>query len=113
MALHSRLAHVGAGAIGRLQPGLKQNEQLVIQSCPACIQAKMVRRPYLDVPPEQRATKPGKVISADVFNPSATSAGGARYLLVVVVEAAKMFVYTYNLLPRKKLGERSPWLAFT
>ena len=28
-------------------------------------------------------------------------------------EAAKMFVYTYNLLPRKKLGGRSPWSAFT
>ena len=42
LALHSRLAHVGAGAIGRLQPGLKLNEQLVIQSCPACIQAKVV-----------------------------------------------------------------------
>ena len=41
-ALHSRVAHVGAGAIGRLQPGLKRNEQLVIQSCPACIHAKMV-----------------------------------------------------------------------
>ena len=77
LALHSRLAHVGAGAIGRLQPGLKRNEQLVIQTCPACIQAKMVQRPYLDIPPELRATKPGKVISADVLNPSATSAGGA------------------------------------
>ena len=42
LALHSRLAHVGAGAVGRLQPGLKRNEQLVIQTCPACIQAKMV-----------------------------------------------------------------------
>ena len=27
-------------------------------------------------------------------------------------EAAKMFVYTYNLLPRKKLGGRSPWSPF-
>ena len=42
LALHSRLEHVGAGAIDRLQRGLKRNEQLVIQTCPACIQAKMV-----------------------------------------------------------------------
>ena len=28
-------------------------------------------------------------------------------------KAAKIFVYTYNLLPRKKLGRRSPWSAFT
>ena len=44
----------------------------------------MVRGPYLDVPPELRATKPGEIISADVLNPSATSAGGAKYLLVIV-----------------------------
>ena len=30
LALHSRLAHVWAGAIGRLQPGLKLNKRLVI-----------------------------------------------------------------------------------
>ena len=28
-------------------------------------------------------------------------------------EAAKMFVYTYNLVPRKQLGGRSPWSVFT
>ena len=44
----------------------------------------MVRRPYLDIPPELKATKPGEVISADVLNPTATSAGGAKYLLVIV-----------------------------
>ena len=86
LALHSRLAHVGAGAVGRLQPGLKRNDQLVIQTCPACIQAKMVRRPYLDIPPELKATKPGEVISADVLNPSATSAGGAKYLRDIVYQ---------------------------
>ena len=94
LALHSRLAHVGTGAVGKLQPGLKRNEQLVIQTCRACIQAEMVRRPYLDIPPELKATKPGEVISADVLNPSATSAGGAEYLLVVVDQFTR-FIEVY------------------
>ena len=44
----------------------------------------MVRRPYLDIPPELKATKPGEVIYADVLNLYATSAEGAKYLLVIV-----------------------------
>ena len=57
LALHSCLAHVGAGAVGRLQPGLKRKEQLVIQTCPTCIQAKMVQKPSFDIPPGKQANQ--------------------------------------------------------
>ena len=43
-AMHARLTHVGAGAVCKLHLGLTRKEMQVIQSCEACLQAKMVRR---------------------------------------------------------------------
>ena len=60
LAMHARLAHVGAAAVCKLHPGLARKEMQVIQSCEACLQAKMVRRSYPDVPAGLKARRPGE-----------------------------------------------------
>ena len=52
LAMHARFAHVGAAAVCKLYPGITRSQMHVIQSCESCLQAKMVRRSYPDVPAE-------------------------------------------------------------
>ena len=82
--MHARLAHVGAASVGRVHKQLTQADLAVIHTCPQCLEAKMVRRSYLSVSAALKATRPGEFVSADILNPSATSVGGAKYLLVII-----------------------------
>ena len=84
LAMHARLAHVGAEAVCKLHPGLTRREMEVIQSCEACLQAKMVRRSYPDVPAGLKARRPGEIVSANIMIPTATSVGCAKNLLVMI-----------------------------
>ena len=82
--MHARLAHVGVEAVCKLHPGLTRREMQVIQSCETCLQAKMVRRSYPDVPAKLKARRPGEVVSTNIMIPTVTSVGDSKYLLVLI-----------------------------
>ena len=99
LAVHARLAHVGAEAVCKLHPGLTRREMQVIQSCEACLQAKMVRRSYPDVPAGLKARRPGEIISTDIIIPTATSVGGAKYLLILIYQ----FTSLLEIVPQRHI----------
>ena len=54
----------------------------------------MVRRSYPSMSAALKAKRPGELVSADILNPSASSVGGAKYLLVIVDQYTR-FIKVY------------------
>ena len=73
-----------ATSVGRIQTILTQAELAVIRTYPPCFEAKLVRRSYFSVTAAFKATRPRDLISADIPNPSTTSVGGTKYVLVII-----------------------------
>ena len=88
---HRRLGHVGVGRVRRTAAqvdGLELTSEEML-ACDACVEGKMTRRTF-KMASAPRSSRPGDVVSADLFGPLPVTASGHRFGLVIIDDASSL-----------------------